>query len=406
LVKKFIFKNKGVIVFSIFKYLEIGITALTTFVLAKKIGEQGLGKALPVLLFITYANYFSLGVNQVILKNYSTYEDDLANKFLLLNFQYLSFISFLVFLLSFSIIDFKYFIFVSIIAIGNIFRSYFMTYYRVKERSIILNKNNLIFSLLLFTFIVIFTNTLKEYLFFWSISISISIVLYLCDDLKYFLKLFRSFFTFPDVSFLKKNILEGIRLAMIGFVSTILLTIDRFIINDESIDLAIKGSYQLSDFVGTAYYMVLTTIIFYFYPKLIAYLREDDNAKKHFLKYIKLALKIFPIVIVIAFFSAIIIQKFVFPEYQNLPYFISSIICLKSLILISTSFSMYYISGNQELKYLKSMIILISGVVFISVIIKFYFTNYIIYIPNIISFLILIEILFKINLINEKNSDY
>lgn len=403
--KKFISKNKGVIAFSIFKYLEIGITALTTFILAKKIGEQGLGQALPVLLFITYANYFSLGVNQVILKNYSRYETNLANKFLLLNFQYLSFICIFVVLLSFSLIDFKHFMFVSIIAIGNIFRSYFMAYYRVKDRSIILNKNNLIFSLLLFTLTILFTNTLTDYLIFWSISISTSILLYLSDDLLYFLKLFKSFFTLPDMSFLKKNLLEGIRLAMIGFVSTILLTLDRFIINDKSIDLAIKGSYQLSDFVGTAYYMVLTTIIFYFYPKLIANLRENEAAKKQFLKYVKFALKIFPIFVGLAFVCATLIQKLIFPEYQNLPYFISSIIALKSVILISTSFSMYYIAKDQEVKYLKSMVILIVAAILAAVVVKFYFIDYIIYIPNIISILILIEILFKIKVINEKNSN-
>ncbi|NRF39197.1 lipopolysaccharide biosynthesis protein [Pedobacter foliorum] len=351
-------KGRGALWFSLFKYLEIGITAITTFMVAKKIGPGEMGKSIPILLFVTYSNYLSLGVNQVIVKNYSRYTDkDQIFGFIKVNLQYMILISFISFSFSYFLVDKNFFIVASLVSIGTLLRTFFTAYYRSIDKIWVLNKNELIFSILFLFFTFTLVHDLKDYFNYWWICLWICLLLYFLDDIRFFTKIFKEIFIFPRKELLIYNIKEGVKLAATGFVATILLTADRFVINRLNISLEAKGSYQLADYCGTAYYLIVTTVVFYFYPKIIAKLRTDINFRKTYLRYLKYAIASIPVILILVFFSIKLFSYLFFPEYNNLDYFSTLSVCLKSGVVLISSLSMYYIAIDREVYYLKSMLL-------------------------------------------------
>lgn len=349
--------GRGAILFSLFKYLEVGIIAATTFIVAKKIGPDEMGKAMPVLLYITYSNYLSLGINQVIVKNYSRFKDEgQIKEFVKINLQYMIVISLVSVFAAYVFVDFDFFILAAMVSIGTLMRSFFTSYFRAIDKIWVLNKNEIIFSLLLFLLTLVLVNNLKDYLLYWWISLWIGLLFYLIDGRTFFFKVIRQLFFISKKKKLVSNLKEGIKLASAGFLTTILLTADRFVINRLDFDLSVKGSYQLADYVGAAYYLGVTTIIFYFYPKLITKLREDNGFRKIYINYIKLSAKVFPIIIILTYLFSSAGADWFFKEYNNLSYFITLSVGLKSCVILITSFSIYYVALDKEIYYIRTML--------------------------------------------------
>ena len=276
--KIYILKSSSAFWYSILKYLEIGITAFTTFLVAEKVGPVEMGKAVPLLLYITYANYLALGVNQVVIKNYSLIvkEGNVVN-FITINLQYILLVCLLNFIIAYLVIDETYFMVAALVSCAILLRGFFTSYFRVVYRIRILNKNNIIFSLILLIMVVFFVESWYDYMFWWAISIWICVGLYLVDGFNFFKKIFANIFKCPNISEIKYNLGEGAKLALMGAFTTVLLTADRFVLTHTDVSLAIKGSYQLADYAGMATYMVITTVIFYFYPKWIERLRNEEH---------------------------------------------------------------------------------------------------------------------------------
>ena len=350
-------KNRGVVTFSLLKYVEILVTSFTTFFLAKKIGPEEMGFAIPVFLYITYANYLSLGVNQVVTKNLSRFKNkSKIISFLRINFQFLICVSFINMLLAFVLLDNKYAFLVGIISIFTIFKGFYMSYFRAVYKIFILNKNNLIFSILLFFSVFLFVNTLWDYLLTWAISLSFSLVLYFLDDLDLFKKIMKKLHKFPSRLDLIYNLKEGIKLAVAGLFTTILLTSDRFLINQLDVPVKLKGSYQLADYVGTAFYMIITTFSFYYQPKLIEKIRTDKlKFRKTYVNYIKKSFILVPFFLLLIHYSSKLVSFYIFPEYENLEVYVTLSVYVKLSVVYLSLMSLYHIGLDKETHYIKSL---------------------------------------------------
>ncbi len=382
--------------FSLLKYVEIAITALVAFLVAKKVGPAEMGLAMPIVLYITYANYLALGLNQVVIKNYSRIEGEEATReFILINFQHLVLICVLNFGLAYIFLDTRYFFFAACVSNGTLIRGFFSSYYRAVYRTHILNKNNLIFSIVLLVLAILFVHTWYLYMMCWAIAMWVAIILYLFDDLSFFLKIFRSFFHWPKKEQVLFNFSEGIKLAATGIIVTALLTADRFVINKQDIALPLKGSYQLADNTGMAIYMVLTSVIFYFFPKWIENMRKEMAFRKKFYITVKKSLFVLPILIGLIYTGAKLISYFLFKEFAGLDYMIVINSLVKVFIVLISLCSLYYIALDKEVQYIRSVIPLLFAYL-VLVIIFIYFWHPAIYvIPLSFCALLLIECIRK-----------
>lgn len=360
MLKRRISKYKGVVFFSILKYIEIIITSFTTFILAKKLGPIQLGEAVPILLYITYANYLALGLNQVITKNYSRTSEEKKVSFITLNFQYLLVASVFNLVLAWQMLDREYATFAAVVSIFTIWRGFFSSYYRAVGRIRVLNINNVLFSLVLFVVIFFFVSKLSAYLHAWALVLLFAIIFYCLPDSLFFKKIFKNLNKIPSKQDIKFNFSEGIKLALTGIITTIFITFDRFIINKLEIPLEIKGSFQLADYIGMAIYMMATTIIFYFYPQWIQKIREDAFFSKKYLKNCIRLVLLSPFIILLIYLISLVLIPFLFPEYPDLLNIVVGVVFSK-LAVVSISFvSLYYIGKDKEQKFLSKAIFPIS----------------------------------------------
>jgi O-antigen/teichoic acid export membrane protein len=356
-IKKKIISYRGVIVFSGLKYLEILITAVTTFYMAQKIGAVEMGKAIPVLLYITYSSYLSLGVNQVVIKNFSKLKkESIKFNFLKINLQFILVVSILGFFGAYLFVASDFFLFTGLICTATLMKSYYISYFRVCNKIWVLNKNNIVFSLTLLLFTVFMVDSWLDYLMFWALSLWISLFLYLYDARSLVLKVMFSFFKPIKWTLLTDVLTDGLKLAFLGGISTVFLTLDRVLISNSDINLTLKGSYQLADYFGMAVYMILTTVIFYYYPNLIKKLREQSYFRKYFQSKILLFfLSVFPFSLLIGLLVWIL-QFYAFQGYINLPFFVFLNVAIKLLIIAASLYSILYISVDRESSFIKSSI--------------------------------------------------
>ncbi len=390
-------KNKDVIWFSSLKYLEIVITASTTFFLAKIIGPKEMGLALPILLYITYANYLALGVNQVVTKNLSRFSDESKMKnFITINLQYILLVSLINLMLAFLLLDVRYALFAGFVSIFTILRGFFSSYFRAIYRIRVLNKNNIIFSIFLLLTVLFFVEDLQSYLYYWSMGLGGALILFFLDDKSFFTKVLRNIFVLQPKHDIVFNLKEGLKLAVAGFITTILLTSDRLIINKMDIPIEIKGSYQLADYAGTAFYMFVTTIFFYFYPKWIQNIREDNMFRKIFIANIKKSMVLIPVILMIIFFASKVVAKVFFPEYQILENFVLLSVFIKTSVIYLSLLSMFYIGMDHEVKYIKSLKFLVLSLGIIFIVIYYFMTIDFIWIPIILGSFIFVEVLRKL----------
>lgn len=204
-----------------------------------------MGKAIPVLLYITYSSYLSLGVNQVIIKKYEEFcEKEKSLEFLNVNLQYHFLISIITIILAYIFIDVKFAFLTGLISAATILRSYFMAYFRVKNEIYRLNKNNLIFSILLLLSVFILVENWFDYLFYWAVSLWISVFIYLFDARKLLIVLLQKHIFSINLNQTTFILKQGIRLALLGLITTFLLTFDRIIISNTDLSLEAKGTYQ------------------------------------------------------------------------------------------------------------------------------------------------------------------
>lgn len=385
----------SVLSFSLLKYLEVGITAITMFIIAKKVGPAEMGRAIPVLLYITYSNYLALGLNQAVIKNYSRMIGiKLKVNFITLNLQYLILAIGLNFFIANLILSSDYWLVSAFISCGLLFRGFLASYFRVVFRIKILNKNNLTFAILILVSALLFIDLWIEYLLFWASILWFTIFIYLFDGFKFFKLVFKNIIRKPRIKEIRFNFSEGFKIALTGITTTVLLTSDRLIINQLDVSVNIKGSYQLADYFGMGIYLLITTVFFYYTPQLIEKIRNDKNFRLKYISYLKKSLLMVCPFLLLVYAGAYILAKLFFVEYDNLEYYIVLCTTTKLLIVFLSCFAIYYMGTDREDYYLKSLIPLL--VILSIVLITMYIENANIWMVSIaINILIAFEVIRK-----------
>jgi O-antigen/teichoic acid export membrane protein len=386
--------DKGVIKFSILKFLEIGITALTTLIVARKVGPREMGLSVEILLYITYANYLSLGLNQVIIKNYSRInqngENDVKN-FLTINMQYLILISIVNFVISYFVLGKPFFVFAAIISSSSLLRGFATSYFRVIFKISILNKNNLIYSFFLLLLTLFFVKTWYEYMLVWSISSIISISLYFLDGKKVFSSIMKNLMYIPSKENIIFNFSQGIKLAITSIITTFLLSSDRIVLTQREVPLELKGTYQLSDYISMAVYMVFTTVLFYYYPQLIQRIRENEKFRIVFYRKLQKSLFLLPLFLGIIFIFSRILATLFFDKYFGLEYYVTASSLMKINVVLISILSIFYIGLDKEIMFIKSLIPLMILYISCMIICIFYDNISLITIPILFSILLFFE---------------
>ena len=362
-------------------------------VIAKLIGPAEMGKSITSLLYITYSAYLSLGLNSVIVKNFKI----LKNKneqinFLTINFQLLTLLSCLNFFITYYIFSIEFFFLISIISIGTLFRSFFSSYFRVIDKTYVLNINNILLSLLLIFATLLFVNNWNDYLYVWALVILTNLLSYFLFDLKTFSLVLKKSFSIPKKSIIIINTQEGLRLSLLAVLSTIYLSADRLIINNMDISNDLKGSNQLADNFSTAIFIGVSALIFYFTPNWINNIKNDFSYSNNLFKIANFSFFIVPVLSFITFLIGYIVELYWFTEYVSLSNFVFISTFLKLLILFSGIESLIFIALDKEIKYFKINIPSLFLVVLTFIYFNFYETdqNKILLVPVILSLIIVI----------------
>lgn len=350
-------KYLGATSFTFFKYIEIALSGIAILLLAKKIGPDEMGESISSLLYITYSSYLALGMNSLIVKNFKKLETDSEKfSFLTFNIQYFLVASLLNVWLAFTFLDQEVFLLVAMIAMVNLFRSFFMAYYRVVDKAWTLNVNNIVLGAGLLLGVVVYVQSWNDYLEVWHLIVWVCLLIFIAHDPASFKNIVRRLLDLPKWSEVLGNLKEGAKLATVGGISTVLVTIDRLIINQSNIDLGLKGSYQFAENISMAVFMGVSSIIFYYTPTWIDNIRQDSSFVKSIEKWMNKGLLVLLPILIVVFFTAKIIAGIWYPEYLNLHYYITAILGLKLLVLLNSLGVLVFMGLDRETRYIRFMI--------------------------------------------------
>jgi hypothetical protein len=361
---------KRSLIFSALRYLEYAIIALSYLVVAKKVGPAEYSKTIPGFIFITYSQYLMMGLNQALVKAYVVDSGFEVKQTYVKNIlYYILFISLVAFFIGIAILPNQLFV-VSFISSMIYFQSILQTLLRLEDRILGINVSNLVFSVIYFALVFFYAKNIQQFFLYWLLSLTISNVINGVQAYPIIKKLQIKFYKkdiLHIVSTIKPQIKLGIKMTLIGFVSTYFLTYDRFLLNLFSENKALKGNYQLADNIASTIYLFFVTVLFYYLPILLKRASLNSTNRLQILKYGAAFVFVVSILLIIAGpFLNIIILKY-FPAYQALTHFLVYQSILKINILSIGIASTISIALNLEMKFLKwwFMMILLSGAILI-----------------------------------------
>ncbi|WP_143095902.1 MATE family efflux transporter [Pedobacter insulae] len=355
---------KNSLIFSLLRYLEYGLVAFSYIIVAKKVGPAEYSKTIPGFLFITYSQYLMLGLNQALIKAYSTEDNEEIRRVYMRNTLYYIFlVSILVVLAGIALLPSEMFVYISLISVMIYFRGVFQTLLRLEDKILGINISNLAFSLTYFVLVFFYTDSIPYFFAAWLISLV-------------FANFFNAFQAFPiinrlGISFNLSNIRDlrntilpqiksGVKMTLIGLITTFFLTYDRFILNHFSTDHILKGNYQLADNIAGALYLLLTTILFYYYPIILNKGSKSAEFRVKVVKYgsVGVVLVSLAIIAIGPFFISMLVHFF--PSYENISEFLIWQAVLKINILGLGIGSIISITSNKEFFFIKFWLVIVT----------------------------------------------
>lgn len=351
------------LIFSLLRYLEYGLVAFSYIIIAKKVGPAEYSKTIPGFLFITYSQYLMLGLNQALIKAYSTEDSDEIKKVYVRNTLYYIFlVSALVIVAGIIVLPKEIFIYISLISVMIYFRGIFQTLLRLEDKILSINVSNLVFSIIYFVLVFFYANNIIHFFVGWLIALFIANFFNAFQAFPIINKLNISF-TLSNLSIVKNTIKpqlkSGVKMTLIGLITTFFLTYDRFLLNHFSPDHVLKGTYQLADNIAGALYLLLTTIIFYYYPILLAKTNRSPEFGLKVIKYGGGALLIISLIIILLGPFCISMLIHFFPSYNKISEFLVWQAVLKINVLGLGIGSLISIASNKEFFFIKYWFIVV-----------------------------------------------
>lgn len=386
----------SVLGFTTFKYLEVVLTAATTFYLANKIGPTEIGKSINFYLFITYSGYLVLGVNSALIKNYFLFKVESESvQFLGINLQFVFLACVVTTLLSSLFFGFPISIPTAIVSMSILCKSYFSALFRVWDKIWVVNVSNLTSLLILSLGTYLIVTDWYSYMLMWALSGFLGTLIYICLlGKRNLVQIARSALLIHNKISYRFNLLSGLKLAGIGLALTLVLSWDRILLNFGVYNISDLGSYQLAEQITMGVFVLVTSVIFYFTPVWIEKLRSNNTFRIKYIRCLKIYIAFAPIISAFVYAIWQFVLREYFPEYVKVSELIFTTMFIKLLAISWSSLNLVYISMNLEKEFMRSLHLLI-GLVLGSIALCSFVDIPLSGVPRLILILLFIEVLFR-----------
>ncbi|RTE86063.1 MULTISPECIES: hypothetical protein [Gammaproteobacteria] len=274
----------NVFLFSIFKYLEIIILGLSNLILAETLGPAQLGQLMPVIIFITYSNYTVFGAPQLILKYWSRKKSPKTQASLMsASVKLLVFGSVGTWLLALIVIESSYILKVTLVSILTFFASYLSAKLRVEYRLLPVNLAHVLTSFTLLLLIYLFVTDIESYLVSLLVAKAVMLLIYVYFDFSFFISSLKQLFKKLHLKLFMAYLISAVLMTLNGLIISLILVMDRLVIQSWRVSEEILGVYQLADTISMFGYLLLTTVFFYFYPFILQKVRESKAFRSKYL---------------------------------------------------------------------------------------------------------------------------
>lgn len=366
-------------IYSIVKYLIMGIGVIKSFYIADALGASLLGSYAVVMLIVEYLNYSNLGVFAAMNRDVAIILEDNSKKNKvkdLLNVS-LSFALIPIFLLAFLFFIFNYFNFsllpqeffnhsfmiLALVAIYQ-YKIFLLRYLRLYGRYYVVASLEFSSQIINLTGVILFIELYSIDAVLWAVLVS---NIFFVSIGFIFLKNFSFKINFQLIKYM---ISVGFPMLLYSVVLFVLSSADRIVISDSFTSRSSLGLYQFGFIASQGLFMAFNSITFLFYPRWIKYLYKENNESKTF-KSIKNQTQIIEILLgLLTVLGIIFIPLFInyfLPQYK-----IS--ILIAQLLLLAYMFngmtfitSTFLASNNYQIK--------IVPIIFLTVALAF-FLNY------------------------------
>lgn len=283
---------KKVSVYSVSKYIELGLHALVLLHFATTVGPAEYGETAASLLAITYSAFIVLGMNGAYVKYYSLAKDNvdrvnLSGFCLISNAGAAS----LAFFFVFFFVKQDYVLSVAIICAFNLLKGAEQSILRASLNVNYLAILNTLFSFLfasIYAYSYLLLENMDNHSFFRSWSISLVVTVVLGIYMLFYKGLIAQIFTKNFAVFFKSNFLKlfsnGILLALLTFSSIFFISSDRIIMIWLSLDSEIVGRYQFADSVTNIFYMGSSALLYLLTPFYTRRLNNREISPDQFIK--------------------------------------------------------------------------------------------------------------------------
>lgn len=338
------------------KYLEYGITAFIFFSLANLVSVAEYGEATPGFIAISYSSLIILGINQVLIKWHALAEVHEERKYLIrYNLIYNLIFSFIVIAVVSFIVPLSYGLIIGGIAGLKLIQESLINICRAKQDLVKINVIYISFALIFLLSYLFFVDTIEDFFTYWLVSISFSVTLAILLNTKNIFTQINldDFYKWLKQHF-KKLIFDGLKLASIGAVLPLYLSIDRLLlIKFESVSDEMIGNLQLADNIATVVSFGISSVLFITNPVFIEKLKNKTLKPSQFID------KGYKIMFGLTFLLCIFlyplnwVASFIFEKYEFLTFPLSFYLFSRLFFIGLFIPNILMITYSYELSYLK-----------------------------------------------------
>ena len=334
--------------YTAFKYVEFGVSALLTILLAARVSAEEYGAAAIFFVAVTYLQFSSFGVNQVLVKWYATRKDEEGG---LVSINLMFWTTLLVSLLILVVSVFTgslMFFYTAAVASLKLLYEAFVNIFRVTEKLQRINMLSFLFSLLFLSATYLFAFSVQSYFLGWlgALAVSIACGLFLLPSKVLRLRLF-----LDNVRLVPLFLGDGVMMLMISFVTLSLTTFDRGILNLVQVSKAYVGSVQLVDTITNGVTLSVTSVMFVLLPRFYIIMRNAEvQLNKLYLRSMG-AVVLFLVLLLGGFFVVLPWLSPFVSKYPNFSWHFSLQLVAKAILLLTTIPYAFMVVNSRELLY-------------------------------------------------------
>lgn len=350
------------VIYSLVKYLIMGLGVIKSFLIASELGPIFLGSYAVVMLIVEYLNYVNLGVfasmnRDVAIHMENEKKKDYVDKIInvAISFTIIPLLFVIFSFLFFGFFDFKFlpselydyaFLILLLVSLNQL-KIFLMRYLRLYDRFYELTALEFFAQLINLTGVILFIGKYSIDAVIWSIlasNIFFNVIAFT------YVKKLKFFIDFKTVKYL---IFSGFPMLIYAVTLTLLSSVDRIAILSAFDNRISLGLYQFGFVAAQGLFMAFNSITFLFYPRWLKYFYQEEGSSVKF-QQLKLQSLIVELILVgLSIFGIAFIPFFIqtfLPNYE-VSILVSQFLLL-ALILNGLTFltSTFLISNNHQLK--------------------------------------------------------